>query len=189
MVMARATKVTTLGQGGPLFEIAGNDGTEGLPGSVSDIDSQLIRWAALQSLLKRVPLISPVDFYHLASRFGLRRDPFTKKRAMHYGVDLAGWRGAPVYNTAPGKVVFAGRKGRYGKVVEIDHGYGLRTRYGHLRSVLVKRGQVLGHRHKIGLLGSTGRSTGPHVHYEVRFDGKPLNPDKFIKAGRYVFKG
>ena len=189
MVMTRATKVTTLGQGGPLFEVAGNDGTEGLPGSVSDIDSQLIRWAALQSLLKRVPLISPVDFYHLASRFGLRRDPFTKKRAMHYGVDLAGWRGAPVYNTAPGKVVFAGRKGRYGKVVEIDHGYGLRTRYGHLRSVLVKRGQVLGHRHKIGLLGSTGRSTGPHVHYEVRFDGKPLNPDKFIKAGRYVFKG
>lgn len=188
-VMARATKVTTLGQGGPLFEVAGGEGPDGLPGSVSEIDTQLIRWAALQSLLKRVPLISPVDFYHLASKFGLRRDPFTKKRAMHYGADLAGWGGAPVYNTAPGKVVFAGRKGRYGKVVEIDHGYGLRTRYGHLRSVLVKRGEVLGHRHKIGLLGSTGRSTGPHVHYEVRFDGKPLNPDKFIKAGRYVFKG
>ena len=86
-------------------------------------------------------------------------------------------------------VVYAGRKGRFGHMVEIDHGYGIRTRYAHLLKVHVKRGEDVGHRHKIGLLGSTGRSTGPHVHYEVRFDGKPLNPDKFIKAGRYVFKG
>ena len=186
-VLDRATRVTS-GQGGPLYEVGGEE-LNGLPGSVSEIDTQLTRWAGLRALLQRVPLVSPVDFYHLASGFGLRRDPFTKKRAMHYGVDLAGWGGAPIYATAPGKVVFAGRKGRYGKMVEIDHGYGIRTRYAHLRKVLVKRGQEVGHRHKIGLLGSTGRSTGPHVHYEVRFDGKPLNPDKFIKAGRYVFKG
>ena len=108
---------------------------------------------------------------------------------MHYGVDLAGWTGATIYSTAPGKVVFASRKGRYGKLVEIDHGFGLRTRYAHLRKILVKTGQQLVHRQKIGLLGSTGRSTGPHVHYEVRFEGKPLNPRKFIMAGRYVFKG
>ncbi len=188
-VLSRATRMAT-GQGGPLFEVASTtDEVEGLPGSVSEIDTQLTRWAGLRSLLKRVPLVSPVDFYHQASPFGLRRDPFTKKKAMHYGVDLAGWGGAPVFATAPGKVVFAGRKGRYGKMVEIDHGYGIRTRYGHLRKVLVKRGQEVGHRHRIGLLGSTGRSTGPHVHYEVRFDGKPMNPAKFIKAGRYVFKG
>ncbi len=188
-VLGRATRMAS-GQGGPLFEVASTtEEVEGLPGSVSEIDTQLTRWAGLRSLLKRVPLVSPVDFYHQASPFGLRRDPFTKKKAMHYGVDLAGWGGAPVFATAPGKVVFAGRKGRYGKMVEIDHGYGIRTRYGHLRKVLVKRGQEVGHRHRIGLLGSTGRSTGPHVHYEVRFDGKPLNPAKFIKAGRYVFKG
>jgi murein DD-endopeptidase MepM/ murein hydrolase activator NlpD len=187
-VMERATRNVS-GQGGPLFEIAGSEELEGLPGSVSIIDTQLTRWAALRSLLNRTPLISPVDFYHMASGFGLRTDPFKKKKAMHYGVDLAGWGGAPVFATAPGKVIFAGRKGQYGKMVEIDHGYGIRTRYGHLRKVLVKRGEEVGHRHEIGLLGSTGRSTGPHVHYEVRFDGKPLNPDKFIKAGRYVFKG
>jgi murein DD-endopeptidase MepM/ murein hydrolase activator NlpD len=187
-VLDRATR-TVSGQGGPLFEVAGSEELNGLPGSVSVIDNQLTRWAALRSLLKRTPLISPVDFYHMASDFGLRTDPFNKKKAMHYGVDLAGWGGAPVFATAPGKVVFAGRKGRYGKMVEIDHGYGIRTRYGHLRKVLVQRGEEVGHRHEIGLLGSTGRSTGPHVHYEVRFDGKPLNPDKFIKAGRYVFKG
>lgn len=187
-VLARATRSIS-GQGGPLFEVAGSEELEGLPGSVSVIDNQLTRWAALRSLLNRTPLISPVDFYHMASGFGLRTDPFNKKKAMHYGVDLAGWGGAPVFATAPGKIVFAGRKGRYGKMVEIDHGYGIRTRYGHLRKVLVKRGEEVGHRHEIGLLGSTGRSTGPHVHYEVRFDGKPLNPDKFIKAGRYVFKG
>ena len=187
-VMDRA-KRTVSGQGGPLFEVTGSDEPAGLPGSVSVIDNQLTRWAALRALLRRTPLISPVDFYHLASPYGLRSDPFTKKKAMHYGADLAGWGGAPVFATAPGKVVFAGRKGRYGKMVEIDHGYGIRTRYGHLRKVLVQRGEEVGHRHEIGLLGSTGRSTGPHVHYEVRFDGKPLNPDKFIKAGRYVFKG
>lgn len=187
-VLTRATR-TVSGQGGPLFEVASSEDLEGLPGSVSVIDNQLTRWAALRALLNRTPLISPVDFYHMASGFGLRSDPFNKKKAMHYGVDLAGWGGAPVFATAPGKVVFAGRKGRYGKLVEIDHGYGIRTRYGHLRKVLVKIGEEVGHRHEIGLLGSTGRSTGPHVHYEVRFDGKPLNPDKFIKAGRYVFKG
>jgi murein DD-endopeptidase MepM/ murein hydrolase activator NlpD len=187
-VMARATQNVS-GQGGPLFEVAGSEELNGLPGSVSVIDNQLTRWAALRALLKRVPLISPVDFYHMASAYGLRADPFNNKKAMHYGVDLAGWGGAPVYATAPGKVLFAGRKGRYGKMVEIDHGYGIRTRYAHLQKVLVQRGEEVGHRHEIGLLGSTGRSTGPHVHYEVRFDGKPLNPDKFIKAGRYVFKG
>jgi murein DD-endopeptidase MepM/ murein hydrolase activator NlpD len=187
-VMDRATQ-TVSGQGGPLFEVTSNDAPTGLPGSVSVIDNQLTRWSALRALLRRTPLISPVDFYHLASPYGLRTDPFTKKKAMHYGADLAGWGGAPVFATAPGKVVFAGRKGRYGKMVEIDHGYGIRTRYGHLRKVLVQRGEEVGHRHEIGLLGSTGRSTGPHVHYEVRFDGKPLNPEKFIKAGRYVFKG
>ena len=107
---------------------------------------------------------------------------------MHYGLDLAGWNRSPVFSTAEGVVVFSGRKGRFGRMVEIDHGNGLRTRYAHLFKASVKKGQKIGHRHKVGLLGSTGRSTGPHVHYEVLFDGKQMDPLKFIKAGRNVYK-
>ncbi len=188
--IVKYVRTSTANQGGPLV-LASEPGQlgEGLSSTVLDVDSKLGRWTALRQVLGTMPLMAPLDFYHLASKFGLRLDPITKKRAMHYGVDLAGWTGAPVYSTAPGKVVFAGRKGRYGKMVEIDHGLGLRTRYAHLRKIMVKRGQQIVHRQKIGLLGSTGRSTGPHVHYEVRFEGKPLNPRKFIMAGRYVFKG
>ncbi len=180
-----------MGQGGPFIaaESGSEGGADGLAGTVSQIESQLGRWEVLKSVLRVMPLVSPVDFYHVASGFGRRRDPITRRRAMHYGVDLAGWRKAPVYATAPGKVVFAGRKARFGKLIEIDHGFGLRTRYGHLNRILVKKGQIVGHREKIGLLGSTGRSTGPHVHYEVLFDGKQIDPMKFIKAGRHVFKG
>ncbi len=178
------------GKGGPT---ANGDGEPVISNPVlattlTDVENHLIRWEALKSVLKALPLISPVDHYHLASRFGKRRDPFTNRLAMHYGLDLAGWRKAPVYSTAPGTVVFAGRKGRYGKMVEIDHGNGIRTRYGHLFKTHVRKGQKLGHRYKIGLLGSTGRSTGPHVHYEILFNGKQLDPLKFIKAGRHVFK-
>jgi murein DD-endopeptidase MepM/ murein hydrolase activator NlpD len=94
-----------------------------------------------------------------------------------------------VWSTAPGTVTFVGRRGPYGRLVEIDHGYGLVTRYGHLRKILVKKGESVGFRHKIGIMGSTGRSTGRHVHYEVLFEGKPQDPAKFMKAGKYVFKG
>ena len=183
-------KTPTSNQGGPLVPAPGpGQLAEGLSGTVMNVDTKLGRWVALRRVLAVIPLMSPLDFYHLASPFGLRLDPITKKRAMHYGVDLAGWRGAPVYSTAPGKVVFAGRKGRYGKLIEIDHGFGIRTRYAHLLKISVRVGQQILHRQEIGQVGSTGRSTGPHVHYEIRFEGKPLNPRKFIMAGRYVFKG
>ena len=159
-----------------------------LVSTLDDVEGHILRWEALKSVLKSLPLISPVDHYHLASRFGKRRDPFTKRRSMHYGLDLAGWNRSPVFSTAEGVVVFSGRKGRFGRMVEVDHGNGLRTRYAHLFKTSVKKGQKIGHRHKIGLLGSTGRSTGPHVHYEVLFNGKQIDPLKFIKAGRNVFK-
>jgi len=178
--IVKYVRSSTANQGGPLVPASGPGQLgEGLSSTVLNVDSKLGRWAALRQVLGILPLMAPLDFYHLASKFGLRRD----------GVDLAGWTNAAVYTTAPGKVVFAGRKGRYGKLVEIDHGFGLRTRYAHLRKISVKTGQQLVHRQKIGVLGSSGRSTGPHVHYEVRFEGKPLNPRKFIMAGRYVFKG
>ena len=108
---------------------------------------------------------------------------------MHYGVDLAGVKRTPVLTTAPGVVAFVGLNGRFGKLVEVDHGMGIRTRYGHLHKILVKKGQRVGHREKIGLLGNTGRSTGPHIHYEILVNGVPVDPLKFIKAGKHVFKG
>jgi murein DD-endopeptidase MepM/ murein hydrolase activator NlpD len=91
--------------------------------------------------------------------------------------------------TAAGTVVFAGRKGHFGRLVEIDHGNGIRTRYGHLRKILAEPGQELSHREEVGLLGSSGRSTGPHVHYEILVDGEPRNPADFMTAGHYGFKG
>ncbi len=175
--------------GGPLIASEAANGTEAvLASTVHDLDNHLSRWEILRSALRSMPLISPVDFYHVASHYGKRRDPITRRRAMHFGVDLAGWRKAPVYSAASGKVVFAGRKGRFGKMVEVDHGNGIRTRYGHLDRISVRKGRKISHRTKIGLLGSTGRSTGPHVHYEILFNGKHLDPLKFIKAGRHVFK-
>jgi len=173
---------------------AAGDGDSAAPGSgfgssVVRLERHLNRWAGLQSVLQRLPMASPLDSYYVASKYGKRRDPFSKKWAMHNGADLAGRFKSPVWSTAPGKVIFAGRKGPYGKLVAIDHGFGLVTRYGHLRRILVKTGEKIGFRHKIGIMGNTGRSTGSHVHYEVLFEGKPQDPAKFMKAGKYVFKG
>jgi murein DD-endopeptidase MepM/ murein hydrolase activator NlpD len=95
---------------------------------------------------------------------------------------------APVYVAAPGIVTYAGWKGKFGKMIEIDHGSGLRSRFGHLHKILVKKGQKINFRDKVGLLGSTGRSTGAHLHYEISFNGRNMNPKKFFKAGRYVFQ-
>ncbi|MDP6346700.1 MAG: peptidoglycan DD-metalloendopeptidase family protein [Alphaproteobacteria bacterium] len=157
--------------------------------SLGRLESRLARWSALNEILERLPISPPVDEFHVSSRFGKRRDPFTKRRAFHGGVDLAGYWRAKIYATSPGVVRYVGWKGPYGRLVEIDHGYGIKTRYGHLSKILVKRGQKVGFRQKIGLMGSTGRSTGSHVHYEIVFDGKPQNPENFLKAGKYVFKG
>ena len=145
-------------------------------------------WQALQSLLECAPLSPPVDYYNLTSKYGNRKDPFTKKPDWHEGVDLGAWPGTKVRATAPGVVTYAGRKGGYGRFVLVDHGCGIETAYGHLKKIHVKKGDVVDHRHVLGAVGSTGRSTGPHVHYEVRIQGKPVDPYQFIEAGRYVFK-
>ena len=126
--------------------------------------------------------------YQLTSHFGNRRDPFNGRMAKHEGVDLGAPLKAKVFAVAPGKVTFAGWKARYGKVVIVDHGMGFSTLYGHLHSVAVETGQPVDATTPVGLVGNTGRSTGPHLHYEVRINDQPRNPAKFIKAGRNVFK-
>ena len=156
--------------------------------ALASLETRLNRWSAMHQILAHLPIVAPVNHYRVSSPFGRRKDPFNKKKALHSGVDLASAKHTRVYSTSPGVVTYSGWKGPYGRMVEIDHGFGLKTRYGHLARITVKKGAKVGHRERIGLMGSTGRSTGIHVHYEVLFDGKPLNPMKFLEAGRHVFK-
>jgi murein DD-endopeptidase MepM/ murein hydrolase activator NlpD len=144
----------------------------------------------LLASLRHIPLTIPVhgSQFEQTSGFGARVDPFTGRYAFHPGVDFAGPWGSPVASTAPGTVVFAGNRGGYGNMVEIDHGFGIHTRYGHLSSILVQVGAKVGKGTPIGKLGSTGRSTGPHVHYEVWYDDVVRNPSNFIEAGRHVLQ-
>ena len=182
-----------LAQGGPYFDIAGDylitdDPNLEFQSSVVVLNQQMDRWEALQEVIRSIPLSSPLDHYRVSSGFGERVDPVNGRKAMHYGIDLKAPMRTPIMATAPGTVVYAGWRGQYGRVVEIDHGNGIRTRYAHLRKLLVKKGQEVSHREEIGLLGNSGRSTGAHVHYEILVDGKPKDPARFVMAGRNAFK-
>jgi murein DD-endopeptidase MepM/ murein hydrolase activator NlpD len=143
----------------------------------------------LLSAMHHLPLATPVagPQFERTSGFGARVDPFTGQYSFHSGVDFAGPWGALIQSTAPGRVIYAGQRGGYGNMVEIDHGFGVHTRYGHLSSILVHVGANVPSGAPIGKLGSTGRSTGPHVHYEVWYDDVVRNPSTFIEAGRHVF--
>jgi hypothetical protein len=134
----------------------------------------------LVTLPYRKPLPGDID---VTSGFGVRADPFYHAPGMHTGMDMRGAIGEGVHATAAGTVVTAGWSGGYGNMVEIDHGNGLSTRYGHLSQILVKAGQTVSPGQIIGRVGSTGRSTGPHLHYETRIDGEPVDPDKFLEPG------
>jgi murein DD-endopeptidase MepM/ murein hydrolase activator NlpD len=136
--------------------------------------------AVLRGLVTSLPLSLPLDHYQVGSRFGLRRDPFNGKPAFHSGLDFDAGYMSPVYATAPGIVTYAGYRGGYGKVVEIDHGNGIATLYGHMHRYMVAVGQRVDTQTQIGLVGSTGRASGPHVHYEVIVNGQPQNPEKFM---------
>jgi murein DD-endopeptidase MepM/ murein hydrolase activator NlpD len=142
----------------------------------------------LSAALDHVPLAAPVSVasFDKSSGFGARIDPFTGRYAFHPGIDFAGPWGSVVHATAPGTVLFAGRRGGYGNMVEVDHGYGIHTRYGHLSTISVRIGTQVGKGAGLGRVGSTGRSTGPHVHYEVWYDDVVKNPNNFIEAGRNV---
>jgi murein DD-endopeptidase MepM/ murein hydrolase activator NlpD len=132
-----------------------------------------------KSLLASVPSIWPARGW-VTSDFGSRLDPYTSERVMHAGLDIAGEHGKSIMSPAEGTVVFAGLEGGYGNVLVVDHGYGIKTRYGHLAAIKVKPGDKVKRGDIIAAMGNTGRSTGPHLHYEVRVNGIAQNPRKFI---------
>jgi murein DD-endopeptidase MepM/ murein hydrolase activator NlpD len=141
---------------------------------------------SLSSVVKALPLGEPVWTPRRSSGFGVRRDPFDGHAAFHAGQDFAGGMQTPILATAPGVVAFVGQRTGYGNVVEIDHGSGFKTRYAHLAGAAVAVGQSVKAGDRIGAMGSTGRSTGPHLHYEVWRNGRVEDPARFLKAGEYV---
>lgn len=142
-----------------------------------------------EKVVDSLPLGEPVSVpYRYTSPYGIRIDPFTKRPSPHMGVDLAAYRDAPIVTTGPGSVSYAGPRSGYGLLVEVDHGHGFKSRYGHLRSITVSKGDTIKIGDLVGRMGSTGRSTGDHLHYEVWYNGKPYDPNKFLKAGRHVHK-
>jgi murein DD-endopeptidase MepM/ murein hydrolase activator NlpD len=175
------------GRGGPfrplaVAPVAGPEEEPRIAALLDDLERvQLMRLAA-----ERLPFTAPVTGVRLTSGFGKRRDPFSKRWAMHEGLDYAGPVGTPIRAAAAGRVVHAGWMGGYGKVVTIRHAFGYETRYAHLSRIDVTRGERVAAGDRIGSMGSTGRSTGSHLHYEVRANDRPVNPAKFIEAARNV---
>jgi murein DD-endopeptidase MepM/ murein hydrolase activator NlpD len=161
-----------------------------LPGKLSSLETEASRqeqslrelqeyFDDQRSLLASTPSIWPTRGW-VTSDFGTRIDPYTAERKMHQGMDIATPHGQTVYTPSDGTVVFLGSEGGYGKVLVIDHGYGVKTRYGHLSEITVHLGDRVKRGDKVAQVGNTGRSTGPHLHYEVRVNGIPENPRKFI---------
>lgn len=145
------------------------------------VAQDLEKWHGMQRLIKILPIGAPVEQKVITSPFGSRKDPFTKKNKQHHGIDFAGKIGTELYAVAPGRVVSAGERTGYGTTVEIDHGLGFTTLYAHLSKLMVSRGDWVRPGTVVGLGGSSGRSTGPHLHYEIRYKGTPFNPTNFVK--------
>jgi len=139
---------------------------------------------AEQARLTSTPRGKPAEKGWISSHFGWRKDPFTGKKKQHKGVDLAGQPGSSILATADGVVVLSEKQDGYGDVMEIDHGYGIRTRYGHNKAILVAVGDIVKQGQVIATMGSSGRSTGPHVHYEVLLNGQQVNPKKYITIAK-----
>ncbi|MFC1659461.1 M23 family metallopeptidase [Pseudomonadota bacterium] len=141
----------------------------------------------LESIIDDMPLTLPMKNYYISSNFGKRINPVTRRRTIHIGLDMAGPLRAPIYATGDGVITFAGRKGSYGNLVKIKHSSGLSTYYGHLSKIKVNKGDIVQRGNLIGYQGNTGRSTGSHLHYEVRYKDEPYNPKKFLLMGDKLF--
>ena len=183
-----ADKAGATAQGGPMIAANSEEASADLRAD-AQFRTLFQTWKKLDTLQQGViaiPSVQPVHALSFTSNFGIRSDPFRHTAAMHAGVDIPGPVGTPIYATADGIIAHAGRQGGYGNMVEISHGKGIATRYGHLSKILVAdharvtRGQL------IALMGSTGRSTGSHLHYEVRIDGHAVNPVPFLTTADYL---
>ncbi len=179
--------------GGPLIEskdpralAAVLDVDEGFAGRVQHAANDLDEARALEAAAHDMPFAKPTPEAERSSTFGVRVDPFTGHPAFHSGQDFSGARMEAVHATGPGVVSFTGQRSGYGNTVEVDHGNGLKTRYAHLAVISVSIGQRVAVGQRLGGMGSTGRSTGTHLHYEVWLNGRAMNPDRFLKAGDYV---
>ena len=166
-------------QGGPYLPT----GTEPFLQDSVGLFSQLDTLDNISSVAEAIPILTPMNGARVSSGFSIRRDPINGKLAKHEGIDFVGDDESPIINAATGRVISAGRAGSYGNLVVIDHGLGITTRYAHLKTMFVSVGDQVGIGQVIGLQGSTGRTTGAHLHYEVRINGTPHNPEKFIKLG------
>ncbi|MFV3131379.1 M23 family metallopeptidase [Niveispirillum sp. KHB5.9] len=188
----RALDQPQRGMGGPLIGLSELP-AGGLPPSaqaaLNQLESRLDRQARLRSLSNYLPLTPPVDNFYVSSGFGGRRDPFTNQWAAHEGLDLVAKEGSPVTLPAAGRVVAISYDEGYGHMVEVDHGLGIRTRYAHMKKIVVKEGEMLDPGRQVGTLGDSGRSSGPHLHYEVLLEGKPVDPLRFMERGRHVCEG
>ncbi len=174
-------------QGGPLLRLATSaDGS--LDPRFQRLGLSLARMDALERGLAGIPQVLPANLEFISSGFGYRADPFTGGAAFHAGLDFRGPVGAPIYAAAKGRVSFVGVKQGYGNCIEIDHGNGLLTRYAHMSAFRARPGQVVTAGAVIGAIGSTGRSTGPHLHFEVRIHDRPVNPRPFLEAAPHVLE-
>jgi murein DD-endopeptidase MepM/ murein hydrolase activator NlpD len=176
--------------GGPFVPVRLPPANESFARALTRVNIARAQVDDLDNTLKYVPLRRPLaGELEMSSPFGVRIDPFYHQASMHPGIDFHANIGDPIYATAAGKVVKAGWEGGYGQMVEIDHGEGLATRYGHMSEIDVTVGQKIRIGQIIGRVGTTGRSTGPHLHYEVRVNGEAVNPEKFLAAGGQIFGG
>lgn len=191
--MASLTGEETDGQGGPLVPqdfvayLRDSGLNPAFAERVAQVAARVTESRRLDGIASSTPLAAPVAVdFRQTSGYGQRIDPFTGRPTFHSGLDMAAFERAPVVATSPGTVVFAGTRSGYGYTVEIDHGHGFKTRYAHLRDIQVQRGDTVAIGQRIGSMGSTGRSTATHLHYEVWFRGRAVDPVNFLRAGRHV---
>jgi len=182
-LLANVTDGTAMG--GPYLRLAtSRDGS--LDPRFERLGVSLARMDALERGMAGIPQVQPASMKFISSGFGYRADPFNGRAAFHAGLDFKGPVGAPIVAAAKGRIKFAGIRHGYGKCIEIDHGNGLTTRYAHMSRFAARIGQAVEAGDVIGAIGSTGRSTGPHLHFEVRVRGRPVNPRPFLEASGNV---
>ena len=174
-------------QGGPLLALStARDGS--IDPRFQRLGLSLARMNVLERGLAGIPQVLPASLEYISSGFGYRSDPFTGGAAFHAGLDFRGPIGAPIYAAAKGRISFAGQKQGYGNCIEVDHGNGLMTRYAHMSAFRARLGDAVAAGQVIGAIGSTGRSTGPHLHFEVRIHDRPVNPRPFLEKASHVFQ-